>query len=137
FPSKRELEQLRREVAAEETDVMPARGSEDFYAIRGWRPEAGDDLVLSVPYRIERALRFVDTSEEACAAAIERINEEVALIETCAAKEHETGDLHSNWRATGKDQDCVTCDFKHFCPSPAGLRGDGEVGKRRIPVAPG
>ncbi len=138
-PSRTDLEELRREVAAGTTDIMPASGSQDYYALHGWQP--GNSLPeFSSAFLLSRSVKIFDTSEAAVANAVGQIDAVVAQIESAAFAEHNTGDIPRNWPACGQVQDCDACDFFHFCPAPAQIRQQHRAGNPiviRIPPAPG
>lgn len=134
-PSQEDFQTLQQEVRNGTTDVIPSRGSADYYAITRWQPGAAIPS-LSNDYRIERAIWIVAVSQASLTNAVAQIDTVVAQIETSACNEHNSGDILSNWAATGLDRDCVACDFKHFCPNPAPRSSSGS---RRLtaPPAPG
>ncbi len=135
FPSQEDFEALQQEVRNGSTDVIPPRGSADYYAISRWRPGAPIPS-LSTDFRIERAIWIVDVSQASLTNAVAQIDAVVAHIETSACNEHISGNIPSNWRATGLDRDCVACDFKHFCPNPAPRSSSG-TRQLTAPPAPG
>jgi hypothetical protein len=137
FPSRQDLSQLREDLRRRTSDVLPADGSSDYYALLGV-DDASEDLelpetlpALSLDFRIRRALRIIPVDKATREAAANRIHDIVAQIEALVADEHVDGDIHKAWSPTGKRRDCVACDFKHSCPKP-----DLEK-KKPYPVAPG
>ncbi len=134
-PSHEDFQALQQEVRNGSTDVIPSRGSADYYAITRWRTDAPIPS-LSDDYRIERAIWIIDVSQASLTNAVAQIDTVVAQIETSACNEHNSGDILSNWPATGLDRDCVACDFRHFCPNPA-PRSSSSRRQLTAPPAPG
>lgn len=136
-PSRTDLEALKREIAAGNTDIIPANCSPDYYALHRWQPTAGGPLPqLTEAFRIMRAIRVIDVSPPQVSLALGMIDDVVRQIEQSAMNENNTGDIPNNWRACGSDPDCAACDFRHFCPTPAHRRGTPGAGLTP-PVAPG
>jgi hypothetical protein len=136
-PSQRDLRELKQEISDGTTDVTPANGSADYYALHRWQPAAGGRLPqLTTAFRIRRAMRVIDVSPQQVGDALGRIDQVVRDIEQSAMNENNTGDILSNWRACGTDRDCVACDFRHFCRSSAHRRHTPGV-CMTAPVAPG
>ena len=134
-PSKEDFRILQQEVRNGSTDVIPLSGSPDYYAINRWQPGAPVP-VLTDDFRIKRAIWIVDVSPKSLKTAVAQIDSVVAQIETSAANEHFSGNIPSNWPATGLDRDCVACDFRHFCPNPAPRSSSG-TRQLTAPSAPG
>lgn len=123
------------EIRSNQADVVPVAGSADYYALHRWNGD--DDLpTLSFDYRLRRAIRVVDVAQDLVTEAVQRIDEVVSTIETCAIREFNTGDILATWGAVGDDASCVACDFKHFCPTPYGVRSGSERAGAP-PLAPG
>lgn len=120
-PSRDDMVELRREIARASTDVIPASGSADYYAVHTWQPERPTPA-LSFDFRLRRAVHVVDVAPNLVQNAVGRIDSVIAQIESSAFREHNAGDIPNNWRACGAEEDCVACDFVHFCPAPAQLR---------------
>jgi hypothetical protein len=128
-PSRTDLEHLRREILNGTTDVIPANGTPDYYALHRWQPNQGNPPpTFSTGYLLQRAIRIVDVSHVQVQHAVNQIDQVVGEIELSVVNENNTGDIPSNWNATGVDQDCTACDFKHFCPNP--------YSRRQNPTAP-
>lgn len=136
-PSKTDMVDLMDDIRHGRTDVVPENGSADFYAIYNWNPDAGPPPELTQAFRLQRALRVVDVSPPRLTQAVDQIDQAVAQIEQSALAEHVTGDIRMNWATTGRERDCVACDFKHFCPSPHNRRNQRNPGPPPIPTAPG
>ena len=136
-PSKTDLEELQYEVRHGLTDVVPANGAVDYYALHQWNP--GPGVVppnLSIGFRLQRAIRVIDVSDAEVANAVVQIDQVVEQIELSAMQESNSGNIPNNWQPCGEERDCVACDFKHFCPSPASQRVVTPP-PRTPPVAPG
>lgn len=136
-PSRTDLEHLRREILAGTTDVIPANGTPDYYALHRWQPNQGGPLPqFSQNFLLERAIRIVDVSNPQVQHAVTQIDQVVGEIETSVLQENDSGDIPNNWDAGGDEQDCVACDFRHFCPNPYSRRQNPAI-PQRPPVAPG
>jgi hypothetical protein len=138
-PSKGDLEELRNEMLAGTTDVVPPNGSADYYAIHGWQ---NNDPVpnLTFDFRLRRALHIVDVGAGSVQNAVTQIDHVVGEIESAAYQEHHTGTIPGNWDACGGANDCTACDFEHFCPAPISVREalqHGNPPPNRVPQAPG
>jgi CRISPR/Cas system-associated exonuclease Cas4 (RecB family) len=146
-PSKTDLVELKRELRNGATDVAPANGTADYYAINSWQPgeagQPGHNLPnLSPEFRLRRALSVIDVSSGVVQHALDRIDSVVAHIESSAFRENNSGNIPDNWEACGEPQDCDACDFFHFCPSPAQSRANQQQQGAgpllpRAPLAPG
>jgi hypothetical protein len=136
-PSKTDLEELKREYNHNATDVLPPNGSQDYYALHNWQPGPGVALPqFSVSFRLARAIRVIDVSDDQVQNAVTQIDHVVGDIEESALNEHNAGNIPNHWNACGNAQDCDACDFRHFCPSPASQRVPNPP-VRTPPVAPG
>jgi hypothetical protein len=136
-PSRTDLEELRREVLQGSTDVIPPTGSQDYYALHRWQPGPGVPLPqFTSAFKLRRAIRVVDVSDPQVIHALGQIDQVVTQIEQSAVSENNTGNIPNNWVACGDARDCVACDFRHFCPSPAQRRGNPPP-PLQPPAAPG
>ena len=119
YPTKSDLYELKREVEHGIGEVLPPRGSADYYALFRWNgtenlPKFTDEFLL------KRALRFISTAPQETALAVHKIDTVVQEIEVCVQSEYNTGSILSNWTPrNSNEQDCVACDFRRFC-SPEG-----------------
>jgi len=138
LPSKNDIQLLKNEISEGNTDVVPERGSEDYYALFRWNGDRDEPLpVLSQELKFKRALRIIDTSTASIDDAVFEIDNIVLTIEKCAQDEISSGNIFGgNWPAIGESNDCVACDFKHFCPAPSDQRTKNPQ-VRKPPVAPG
>ncbi|MEW6458163.1 MAG: PD-(D/E)XK nuclease family protein [Bacillota bacterium] len=146
-PSQTDLLEYMDEIAQDRTDVVPPRGSADYYALHRWR-RGVDVPTFSAGFLLQRAVRIVGATPMDVDQAVNAIDEVVAQIELCALRENATGLIPGNWPTTGDEQDCDPCDFKRFCRGTARMRaagGDGGAGAEgsngagrvRPPGAPG
>jgi CRISPR/Cas system-associated exonuclease Cas4 (RecB family) len=138
-PSRDDMTELRREIAENTTDIVPALGSADYYAIQTW--QAGQPApALSFDFRLLRALHIVDVASPLVQHAVGQIDSVISQIESSAFREHNTGNIPNNWQACGESEDCAACDFVNFCPAPAQLRAQLQQPSpltRTPPLAPG
>jgi len=135
-PSVTDFEAFRHDLDDGIADVIPERGSPDYYAVHRWRPETPIPQ-LSFAFRLHRAMRVIDVSAEAVDHAVGQIDNVVTDIEQCAVNEYDSGNILRNWRACGSAQECTACDFEHFCPSPHSHREGAAASGPRVPSAPG
>jgi CRISPR/Cas system-associated exonuclease Cas4 (RecB family) len=136
FPSQYDLKQLKRESVEERTDITPASGSPDYYALHTW--QSGQNLPIptfTYNFLLHRAVRIVPVDKDAIHEAVVHIDRIIARIESCALHENTNADIPRNWPAHGGEGDCDACDFRRFCPSPASMRETGR--KPKPPQAPG
>lgn len=117
LPTRSDLVQLKREVRAGDTDVVPARGSEAERSLVGWR-ERDEVPRFPLEFRLARALRVVEVTEESIQAALNAFDDVVARIETCRGKELEQGRVLSTWETNPSDEStCTACDSRTYCPA--------------------
>jgi hypothetical protein len=138
-PSRDDMEELKRELQAVNTDIAPDNGSADYYAIHGWQPGQPTPQ-LTFEFRLRRALHIVNVTPQLLQNAVGQIDNVISHIESSAFREHNSGNIPQNWTACGGAEDCVACDFYHFCPSPAQLRAQLQQPNpppRQPPLAPG
>ena len=124
-----DLTDLKRELAAGNTDVGPEKGSPDYYDLNTWRPGAAVPNFSSA-FRLARAIRVVPVDDASQLRATNEFDKVVQGIEACVAAEAAAGNIMAHWNACGDDETCAACDFRHFCPNPAPRRGPHQ------PVAP-
>ncbi len=122
LPSREDLDELKKEVARGETDVVPIRGSHDEYLLNTWVPGAALP-VFSPEFRFARAIHVIPVDEASRVTATAAFDGVVQQIEQCVANEETAGRIIDNWAPTGDEGTCVACDFKHFCPNPAPRTG--------------
>lgn len=135
-PSQGDLEQLKSEIHQGKTDVTPAIGSSDYYALYQW--QKGSNLPqFTDKFLLERCIRVVDVSLVNINNAVTQIDNIVGQIEQCAVNENTSGQIPGNWPTTGDHNDCDPCDFRRFCPSPASKRGQTGTIIAKPPFAPG
>ena len=130
-PTVSELEELKSEITQARTDVRPDSGSRDYYTLYGWRQGSAIPTFTSA-FLLERAIRIVPVDDASISKALSEIDKAVGQIETCALNENASGIIPGNWAAIGDDKDCIACDFRRFCPSPAQSRG----ANAKIPQSP-
>jgi hypothetical protein len=138
-PSRDDMTELKRELAHSTTDVIPVNGSADYYRVHTWQPTQPAPN-LSFDFRLRRAVHVVDVASPLVQHAVAEIDSVIGQIESSAFREHNTGNIPNNWQACGGAEDCVACDFVHFCPAPAHLRAQLQQPNpppRTPPLAPG
>ncbi len=121
-PAADDLETLKDEIRNGQTDVVPAPGSPDYYALNAWQAGAAVPQ-FSFDFRVARALRVVPVTAQSQDHATSSFDKVVRRIEGCVANEEQQGTIAGQWEACGDDETCAACDFRHFCPNPSPRRG--------------
>lgn len=129
-PGSTDMKLLQKEISSGSTDVMPENGSIDARVMSLWaRGHASDEL--SEEFRLRRALRVIPVTPASITKATHEFDKVVLQIESCVAAEAANGNIAHAWVPNCQDDDtCVACDFRNFCPSPAGSA------KGYVPIAP-
>jgi CRISPR/Cas system-associated exonuclease Cas4 (RecB family) len=132
-PGGKELQNLRRGILEGTTEVLPRPGSSDEQLIRMWRPGSDTDQ-LSLDFRLRRTIRVVPVTPESTQIALGAFDDVVRAVEEDIFSETRNGDILRSWRPVNPDDgSCSACDFRHFCPRPAG-KPDNHIPKS--PKAP-
>lgn len=120
-PGQEDLKEIKRQIDKGDTDVLPDRGSRDEQILRMWRSGQATDQ-LSIAYRLRRAIRVIPVTPKSLNDATREFDNVVRDIEENIQHEAAAGTIPAAWKANCTDEDtCVACDFRHFCPSPAGV----------------
>lgn len=124
--TNQDMQNYKREIQTGKTDILPVRGSSDYYNINAWKP--GDAIPdLSFEFRVARAIRVIPVTNSSQKIATEAFDHVVRDIENCVSAEAAVGSIIQHWTACGDDDTCAACDFRHFCPSPAPRSGRHKV----------
>jgi hypothetical protein len=120
-PSQGDIQKLKYEIARSLTDELPVADGQDARNLSRWSPGAATNNLLSIEYRLRRAIRVVRIDERAINTALDAFDQTVLQIESQIAEEARTADISVAWRPTcGEKETCDACDFRSFCPKPAG-----------------
>ena len=120
-PGSGDMSKLRKELAAGQTDVGPEKGSVDERVMALWARGLSPQDQLSEAFRLRRALRVIPVTETSIARATQAFDRVVQEIEICVADEARSGKIATAWKPSCQDAEtCVACDFRNFCPLPAG-----------------
>lgn len=134
LPSTSDVISLRRQIGAGLSDIVPARGSDDYYAITTARPGTLAGRELSEAFRISRTIRVIPVTPASMEAAGRAFDGVVQQIEGRIVREIDVGAIDQAWEPTCQDGDtCVACDFRYFCPRPHGEGPDHQIGMPPIP----
>lgn len=134
LPSTADVIGLRSQMRNGGTDVLPGRGSQDYYVLTTARPGSGAGRELSETFRLERALRVIPVTPASIAQAGAAFDEVVIDIESRIAKEILVGDIGPIWAPSCQDADtCSACDARYFCPQPHGATAGYKVSPPPIP----
>jgi hypothetical protein len=119
-PGNKEMQHLRKGISEGTTDIIPEPGSDDEQLIRMWRP-GNDAEQLSLGFRVRRAIRVIPITDESKEVALHEFDEVVRRAEEDIVQEANGGDILHAWFPQCNDEDtCSACDFRYFCPRPAG-----------------
>ena len=132
-PDGTEMETLRRGLSNGSTDVTPVVGSQDEQIVRMWR-EGMDTSQLSLAFRLRRAIRVISPSPQSIDRALASFDDVVRRTEEDVVAEATGRNILQAWAPNCQDEaTCVACDFRHFCPRPAGVPADYKI---KAPTAP-
>jgi hypothetical protein len=122
-PGNKEMENLLQGIAEGTTDVLPTLES-DEQILRMWR-QGADTEQLSLEFRLRRAIRISRITEDSKQVALMAFDDVVLRAEEDIVAEAVFGDILQAWRPECEDDDtCSACDFRWFCPRPAGKPDD-------------
>ena len=132
-PSTEEMTALRKGLQEGTTDEAPEVGSRDEQIVRMWRP--GMDLgQLGLAFRLRRAIRVIPISSQSIDAALLEFDQVVRRAEEDVISEATNGNILQAWAPNSEDAaTCAACDFRYFCPKPAGAQGIHQI---KAPTAP-
>jgi hypothetical protein len=120
-PGDKEMLSLKKGLTEGTTDVVPDTGSADEQLVRMWRP-GNDAEQLSLRFRLRRAIRIVPVTQASTQNALMAFDNVVRNIEENIIDEVRIGNILQSWSPQCQDEDtCSACDFRHFCPQPAGV----------------
>lgn len=129
-PGNDEMLNFKRGIASGTTDILPESRSADEQLVRMWRPGDSTDQ-LSMDLRLRRAIRVIPITDASTRRALDEFDNVVLRVEENILEEGLIGNILRAWSPNCEDDaTCVACDFRHFCPKPAG-RPDNYV-----PVTP-
>ena len=132
-PGDKEMMDLKRGLLDGTADVRPEKGSRDEQILRMWRTGTATDQ-LSLDFRLRRAIRVIPISSESLQQALAEFDDVVRRAEEDIAREANGLNILESWSPDCSDNDtCVACDFKHFCPKPAGRTNRYSI---KAPTAP-
>lgn len=132
-PGGTEMHALRRGLSNGSTDVVPETGSQDDQIVRMWRDGMATSQ-LSLDFRLRRAIRVIPISPDSITHALASFDDVVRQAEEDVMAEATGRDILQAWAPNCDDEaTCVACDFRHFCPRPAGVSANYEI---KAPTAP-
>lgn len=127
LPSTTDAIEIRGQIERGKTQILPVRGSPDYYVLTTARSGTAAGQELSQDFRLRRAIRVITVTEQSKQAAGAAFDGVVLDIERRLQHEIDVGDVMSAWVPSCQDADtCVACDSRYYCPRPAG-RGEGHV----------
>ncbi|MEQ1823431.1 MAG: PD-(D/E)XK nuclease family protein [Fimbriimonadaceae bacterium] len=119
-PGDAEMSSLKRGIVNRTTDVLPEPDSEDEQLIRLWQPGNRANQ-LSLQFRLSRAIRVIPIGGPSTDNALTQFDTVVRLIEENIISEASDGNILRAWSPDCQSEEtCVACDFRNFCPRPAG-----------------
>ena len=93
-PSQSDLNELKKEIAQQLTDIFPTSGNADYYALNTWQSGQGQPIPnFSNQFLLERAVRIVPVDPTAINKAVNEIDNVIAQIESCSLNENATGNI--------------------------------------------
>ena len=132
-PGGTEMQAIRRGLSNGSTDVVPEAGSKDEQIVRMWR-EGMDTSQLSLAFRLRRAIRVIQISSESTEYALTAFDDVVRRAEEDIVAEVAGRNILQAWAPNCEDEaTCAACDFRHFCPRPAGVPANHAT---KAPTAP-
>ena len=132
-PGEEEMRSLKSGLDNATTDVGTIN-SQDAQIVRMWRPGM-DTSQLSMDFRLRRAIRVVPVSKESVNSALAAFDDVVRRAEEDIASESIGQNILKAWSPNCDDSDtCAACDWRRFCPKPAG--NDSENYRIKAPTAP-
>ena len=116
YPTRGDLESLKREITKGTTDVPPQKGSEAEIILKSWKTK--DPLPdLPFEYRLARAVRVIPIDDTSISKALKAFDKVVQDIETCRGREAMGTTVLGAWDKNSSDEKtCVVCDSRTFCP---------------------
>jgi hypothetical protein len=121
LPSRSDVVGLREQIRNKKTDIVPARGSQDYYVLTTAPAGSAPGPALTEAFRIQRALRVIPVTPASIAVAGTEFDQVVVDIESRIHREIAVGDVSQAWVPTCQDPDtCVACDSRYYCPKPYG-----------------
>ncbi len=117
-PTWKDVENIAQAIAAG-VEAAPIDSS-DAATLATPRSDRGDWPLLSLDYRVKRAVKVIKVKEEAIANAVDRFDQLAIKIEESKAKEKRQGKILSAWVNYSQDPaTCAACDWRQSCPKPA------------------
>lgn len=87
----------------------------------GKLPAAGVVIYVNELPDLDRAVRVIPISRRSADSAIAEVDDAARQIEDALAAEATDGNAIRSWQPNCADKSvCAACDFRHFCPKPAG-----------------
>ena len=115
YPTRSDLETLKREIKNGTTDVVPVKGSEAEKILKGWS-SAKPLPTLPFEYRLARAIRVLPIDDKSIQVALVEFDNVVKRIETCRGKEAHGSTIMNAWDRNYSDENtCVVCDARTYC----------------------
>ena len=131
-PGSAEMQAIQRSLSNRSTD-QDSWMDQDKQIIRMWR-EGMDTSQLSLDFRLRRAIRIIPISEQSIKRALESFDDVVRQAEENVVDEADGRNILEAWAPNCEDEaTCAACDFRYFCPRPAGTPSNHEI---KAPTAP-
>lgn len=134
LPSLTDVRQLKEQIRNGTSDVVPARGSPDYYVLSTMQTGTNPGPELSAALRIQRALRVIPVTEQSIQAAGAAFDNVVIDIERRIASEIASGEVTRVWAPNCQEEEtCVACDSRYYCPKPAGKNATYRISAPPVP----
>jgi hypothetical protein len=116
-PSISDLKELQVEVLRNLTEVMPS--GHDDQAIRTWK-KSSPAPTLTTTYKEARSIRVIPVDQALVSSSLLEFDNVVAEIEQSVLLEKQGKKIPFCWRLKPEKRNCTACNFKTYCPKPAG-----------------
>ena len=131
-PGDAEMHAIQRGLLNRSTD-QDNWTDQETQIIRMWR-EGMDTSQLSLEFRLRRAIRIIPISGQSIKVSLGAFDDVVRQAEEDVVDESGGSNILEAWAPNCEDAaTCAACDFRHFCPSPAGTPENYKI---KVPTAP-
>lgn len=114
---RKDLEELKREVKNNKTDIMPT--GEDLELLLNWKTRTTPPA-LSESYQNLRSVRIIPIEDDSLQESLQAFDSVVGNIESNINLEAAGCGIQNSWTPEPERRTCDACDFRTFCSNPAG-----------------
>ncbi len=109
---KEDLKELKKEVEAKSTDIMPPKN--DLVKILQWNARSNPPRISQI-FKNERSIRIIPVENSSVNNSLNEFDQVVAEIENSVICEVNGKGIKSSWNPNPDKRTCDACDFKTFC----------------------